>query len=161
MSVLNVNQFRIAPVVGEAGLVRYNTGTAAVIYKSSSNTGFQAGTPVILAGQTSTGAIIVELLTTTAQVPFGVIVASSVDGTYAPGDQVSVITGGGDQILMEASAAITAGQTVAINATSGSNGGPAAAPDSTTGHYVSGIAVTSAAGAGSIFKMEVKPSKNP
>ena len=155
----NMNQFKQEPVLGLVDEIPTPDVVSAQILPASVATAIQVGSLVKLVTGTS-GAILVDVVTGPTDGPvFGVIAYNERKNIYAAGDLVEIVTGGG-YVYMKSSAAITRGTSVAGTAAT-TTADPTVATDTTSGHYVCGVAVDEATAANQLIRVKMSPSKIP
>ncbi len=156
--VLNQNQFAQTPVLGQVSMV-VNPDIVPARINPSSSAVFQAGSAVKLISGTA-NEILVDACTGPTDGPvFGVIVYNLRKNLLSAGDVASVACGG-SYVFLEASAAITRGDKVTASAATTGNDPRIATVSTPSTQYVTGVAVDSAAGAGSLIRIKIAPSFN-
>ena len=143
--VQNLTQFAPTPGLGQVVKGVQPATFAARLNPSSGTATFYVGYPLKLVANNNTAEIIVDL----ANLPggdtfFAVIPANTKTNKYAPADAVDVFAEG-NTLLLEATAAINAGQYVTIGATTATGGGPGVTAVTTVGAQFGGIALNSVA----------------
>ena len=153
-----MNQFTQAAILGQVDMVPTPDVVSAQILSTSSATSIQVGDAVKLVAGTS-GAILVDKQTgPTDATVFGVIVYNERKNIYSPGDYIEVACAGSFVYLIPGGA-IARGDTVSTTAST-TTADPTVATDTTTGHFITGIAVDVATGAGapSVIRIKIFPS---
>lgn len=155
----NMNQFNQLPILGAVDLIPSPNVVSAQILPSSTAVYIQNGSAVKYAVGAS-GAILVDIQTgPTDATVLGVIPYNERKNLYKPGDFIEVAQSG-TYVYMLSSAAILRGAKVSITAATAS-ADPTVATDATSGHFIAGIAIDQAAGAGELIRVRIDPSTNP
>lgn len=157
----NMNQFAQAPMLGALDLIPTPDVIAGQILPSSGATAIQQGTALKLVPTSSTGsgAVLVDVQTgPTDAAVFGVIPYNERQNLYSAGDFTEIARSG--YMYMLSSAAVRRGYTVAIAAASASVD-PTVSEDTTSGHYVAGIAIDEATASGQLIRISIQPSRIP
>jgi hypothetical protein len=151
-----MNSFTQAPILGAIDQVPTPDVVSAQILPASSATAIQNGSAVKLVAGAS-GAIVVDVQTgPTDATVFGVIPYNERKNLYSPGDFIEVACGG-TYMYMLSGGAIARGDTVAITAAT-SSADPLVNTDTTSGHFITGIAIDVASGAGVLIRVKIAPS---
>lgn len=155
----NQNQLTQSLVVGQLSMIG-NPEILSVRLNPASTAYFQAGTPVKLLTSATGKEIVVDAVSGATDGPvFGVLKHNLRSDKPVKG-QVVEIAGIGSYIWLEASAAIAVGATVAGKPGVAGTSDPQVTTDVTSAHYITGIAVTSAAAEGDLVLVRITPSKN-
>lgn len=154
-----MNSFTQAQILGAIDQIPTPDVVSAQILPTSSATAIQQGSAVKLVAGTS-GAILVDVQTgPTDATVFGVIPYNERKNLYSPGDFIEVACGG-SVMYMLSGGAIARGDKVAITAATATVD-PLVNTDATTAHFITGIALDPAAGAGVLIRVKIVPSTNP
>lgn len=157
----NMNQFAQAPMLGAVDLIPTPNTVSAQILPTSEATAIQQGSAVKLVptSTTASGAILVDVQTgATDAMIFGVIPYNERKNLYSAGDFIEAVRSG--YMYMLTSAAVRRGYPVAIAAATGS-ADPTVSEDTTSGHYVAGIAIDEATASGQLIRISIAPAVNP
>ena len=150
-----MNAFTQAAMLGAVDMIPTPDVVSGQITPASTFAYFQQGQPVKLVTGTS-GAILVDAQTgPTDATVFGVIPYSERKNTYAAGDYCEIACAG-SYMYMLSGGAIARGDTVSITAAT-STTDPVVATDTTTGHFITGIAVDVASGSGQLIRVRIAP----
>lgn len=157
-----MNQFAgPAPILGQVDQIPNPDIVSAQIISTSVATGLQNGSPVKLVAGVGGSMLVDSHLGPTDTAPvFGIIAYNERKNLYSPGDYVEVACGG-SYIYGLSSAAIVRGTNVAVTPAVLNTSDPTIATDTTTLHFVAGVAVDQAAAAGVLIRFKVAPAKNP
>lgn len=156
--VLNQNQFSQTPVLGQVSEIP-NPNVVSVRLNPSSSAVFQAGSAVKLITGTA-NEILVDATTGPTDGPvFGVIVYNMRKNLLSAGDNATVACAS-SYVFLEASAAINRGAKVTTTAATSGNDPTIATVSVASTQYVTGVAVDSASGAGSLIRVQILPSLN-
>lgn len=120
---------------------------------------FAPGTPLKLIAGVSKE-ILVDACTSNTDGPVFGLLSYELQKALPVAGQVATCVRRGE-IMLTASAAVSRGAQVSLSASPTSSLDATFATDSTSGHYVAGVAVTQAAGAGSLFRVAIEPAKIP
>ena len=154
----NLVQFAPTPGLGQPMKgVQPNTLNAR-INPSSVATGLQVGSPFKLIANTATAEIIIDLAASTDKV-FGVLPANTKKNTYASGDVVDLFCEG-NILLLESTAAVNAGDLLAISNTS-SGGAPGVTATVVPGTQYGGVALNSVSAATKLVLVQLKSGVVP
>ena len=156
--VLNQNQFAQTPVLGQVSMV-VNPDVVPVRLNPSSTAVLQAGSAVKLITGTANEILVDACSGPTDGPVFGVILYNLRKNLYSAGDNAEVACNG-SYIFLEASAAVARGVKVVTTAATAGADPTVATVSVPSTQYVTGVAVDTAAGAGSLFRVKIAPSFN-
>ncbi len=152
----NPNQFGQTPQLGQLTRDPQPYTLPVRITSASTATNITNGSALIAYGTTDNGEVLVDISTGPTSGPIiGVIEYSPQKNTYAAGDRCNM-AGVGNIIFLESGAAITSWTKVSTTAGT-SSADPVVATDSTSGHYITGIAITGATAAQQLVAVRIQP----
>lgn len=115
MTTLNLNQFKLSPVVGEAALGTYAGQTISAMVSLSQATGLTAGQFVKLDTPAGTKVPSVVEVAYNADGAIGTILYDTRKGTKVAGDACQLLISAGPVVYLKAGDTINAGQSVETN----------------------------------------------
>lgn len=156
--VLNQNQFAQTPVLGQVSEIP-NANVVTVRLNPSSSAVFQAGSAVKLITGTANEILVDAVSGPTDGPVYGVITYNLRKNLLSAGDNASVACST-SYVFLEASAGINRGAKVTSTAATTGNDPTVATVSAPSTQYVTGVAVDSASGAGSLIRVLISPSFN-
>jgi len=155
---LNQNQTFQTPMLGQVTMDPQPNTFSAQIDPSSTAAVITAGQTVKLT-QTASGQILVDVCSELTDPVFGVIAYNMRKNSYVPGDIVEVV-GRGGVMMLETSGAVNRGDLVVTTNQTVATNDPTIATDTTATHWITGVALGTASGAGQLIKVQIAPGLN-
>ena len=152
----NPNQFNQTAQLGQLTRDPQPETYPVRIQPNSTATNITVASALIGYGTSDNGEILVDVSTGPTSGPIvGVIEYSPQKNTYVAGDRCNM-AGPGNVIFLESGAAITSWTQVSTTAGT-SSADPLVATDVTSGHFITGVAITGATGAQQLVAVKIRP----